>query len=529
MADIIKSYLVSLSAGVDKASFDKFQSALGGAEKSVQSSMGSIVGNLLKFEVAGISAFATVGFGIIGYIDKLAMADAAMRRNAQMNMMSIQQYRGLQNTLSALDLDLNNIWRWTPEDFRRFHDMSDHMAQLETMLGGNKYEDQMMQMRRIHDQITMLEYDAQYFGMRLMSDLLGKMGFGNDGLLNQLERLNQFVMLNMPQWSDELSTDIIPVLKQFWAILSSLGPIALVARDEFTRLVGAISGDDKLQQKTLGWRDFAQALEDVAHGFAHVLVFMEQFEASEGKDIEGLIHFGTAAKLFATGHFSDAKKEMNLGFAAENESAASAPTWASSGTTLDSYMKGNAPTPTSVLGGYLDSHDMAYRAALEVSKRTGISAPLIYGQMAFETNGFSHMAGRNNFSGLGRMINNKFKANDYASLEDYEAAYAKDLLDPRYLMQGIRSARTGEDFTRALTYPGHTYYDTTVPNAASAYAGGINRYAKEFSSSIGTINIYSSPNLTPEQHSAVVTKAVNSALDSHYREMITVTNGAYAQ
>jgi hypothetical protein len=76
--------------------------------------------------------------------------------------------------------------------------MSDHMAQLETMLGGNKYEDQMMQMRRIHDQITMLEYDAQYFGMRLMSDLLGKMGFGNDGLLNQLERLNQFVMLNMP-------------------------------------------------------------------------------------------------------------------------------------------------------------------------------------------------------------------------------------------------------------------------------------------------------------------------------------------
>ena len=42
MADVIKSYLVSLSATVDKQSFDKFAGAMLGAEKIVASSVGGI-------------------------------------------------------------------------------------------------------------------------------------------------------------------------------------------------------------------------------------------------------------------------------------------------------------------------------------------------------------------------------------------------------------------------------------------------------------------------------------------------------
>ena len=145
-SDTIKSYLVSLSANVDQASFAKFANILTGTEKTVASTVGGIAGDFLKFQVAATTAFATVGFGIVAYIDKLGQADLKTKLLATQNMMGVQQYRAVTTALDTLGVTLNDVFFGTKELQNRFHTLIDDQKQLALMLGPN-YEDQMRQIR----------------------------------------------------------------------------------------------------------------------------------------------------------------------------------------------------------------------------------------------------------------------------------------------------------------------------------------------------------------------------------------------
>ena len=88
------------------------------------------------------------------------------------------------------------------------------------------------------------------------------------------------------------------------------------------------------------------------------------------------------------------------------------------------------------------------------------------------------------------------------------------------------SSGIGAEFARALSTPSGTYYGS---DSQDAYGAGVDRYARQYTASIGTINVYSSPNLTPEQHASTVQQAVRAALNQHVQQGIIETNGAYAQ
>jgi len=519
VADIIKSYMVSLTAGVDKASFDKFQSILGGADKAVASTMGSMAGNMLKFEIAGVSAFAAVGFGLIGYIDKLAMADAAMRRTAQQNMMGVGQYRALQSTLNALGMTMDDVFRGTPEDRRRFHDMYDHMAKLNTMLGPG-YEDKMMQVRQVIDQMSMLESDAEYFGMKFAGDILSKLGFGEDGILPQLQRLNQFVLTNMPQWSDELSTDVIPILKDFWGIMRDLGSMAAVAANAFANLEGTLTGNSALEGKTTSFHQFATAVGAAVHQLAELLNIMLGLE-KVGVNLVGA-GVSEAMSMFHTGAGSgyggvrasqeSGRARSQLGDAWD----AARGLWSvmegnssydGGGRTSPGTSGGSAGTPADLIARIISAESGGKQS--EVSRAGAIGLMQLMPKTAAGL-GVNPYDPAQNVAGGTALIGRLMKK--YGNTDLALAAYN----------WGEGNLDTYRNTGHWLTRSGKTSY--SVPQETRDYVRKVTGDSLVVNVTVGTVH-----NSTPDQVAQAARQGAQQALDQHYRQQITETNGAYAQ
>jgi hypothetical protein len=347
--DVIKSYLVSLSAESDMASFTKLDGVLKTTETTVKKHVGGMVGDLLGFQVAATGVFAAVGFSIIGYIDHLAMLDQKQKLGAIQNMMSVQQYRAVSGALDVMGVSLDEVFHGTKQMQDQFGVLMNDSKQMDALLGKD-YEQQMMEVRNVIFQFDRLELKAQRFGMMFASDLLKKLGFGDDGIGKQLERLNAWVLEKMPQWSDELSTDIIPVLHDFWEVLSGLGSLFWSVASDFVRLTGILTGDDSLSQKEVSFDSFAKTVAHVADEIARLIGLLHDTEQF-GAHTLGAILFGVK-DLKGTLHGETGEQQTANADAAHSELTKA---W--------HYLYGDATedkpsTPTSTLSGFLDSQGM---------------------------------------------------------------------------------------------------------------------------------------------------------------------------
>ncbi len=532
MAEVIKSYLVSLSSSVDKASFDKFASTMKGAEQQVQSHIGGIVGNFLKFQVAGTTAFASVGFGLVAYIDKLAQADLKTQLLATQNMMSIQQYRSVSTALDVLGVSLNDVFFGTKELQERFHILIDDQKQLAGMLGPG-YEKQQQQVRDVLFQLQRLEVKGQYFGMKLASDLLEKLGFGDGGIVLKLERLNDFVLTNMPRWSDEIVNHLVPALGEIWDILKKTGGVLIDASVDFDNFVGALSGDDSINTKTASFESFARSIEHVVFWLGEAIKLMLGLEQVGVHSVGAIWDLGKAF-LEMPGKFGTGSKERmmaDLNAAADQAVGAARGFEQIGSVVLPGSMGGDAfpskgvvdPGVAGLMSFIRGSRSQnAQQIARDVSGMTGIPANLIYGQMGNETGGFKTFSGVNNYAGIKDPATDTFRS--FQSIMDFEKAYADTLNSNRYVQNGIRSAVTADQFARSLQTPSGTYYGN---GSESDYARNVDMYSKQFGVTIGSITVNSSPNLTPEQHAMAIKKGVSEAINAYSRAQSLAFNGAY--
>jgi len=528
--NILDSYLVALGFSVDQPQLLKFKSSLVAAEGFVTSSTGGIVADFLKFEAAGIGAFAAVGFGAIGFIEKLAMTDQQMRLFGMRSFMTTQQARAVQTSLDVLGASLDDV-AWDKELHGRFMTLIDDQKQLSAMLGP-QYEKQMMDVRDVWFQLQRLEVKGEYFGMKFAGDLLKKLGFGDGDILNSLMKLNDFVLKNMPQWSDELSNDFLPVLHDFWDIMKGIKAVGEEAALEFTNLVGVFSGDDSIEGATFDFHKFSKALGIVAHFLAVIVEDMlkvERIAVRFAPVIAGIVGGGAAGTgIGAMAGIEGGPLGMLAGGAA--------------GGTIGSivggigglavmgaeesgrYGAGGGSSASS--GGSLA--EQARLAAKKISERTGIPADLIFGQMAFETGGFSNrQAGQNNLSGIKYPGTDTFRKFD--SIDDFADTYAKVLTSSRYVKNGVLDAKNGQQFAHALKTPTGTYYGT---DSESGYAGGVERYRQAYDRqaqiSIGSIPItITNPGATHEQIQVAVTKGVRDGLGQQTQTNMTNVAGIY--
>jgi hypothetical protein len=523
MADVIKSYLVSLSAGVDKASFDKFASAMQGAEKTVAGSVGGIVGNFLKFQVAGTTAFASVGFGLIAYIDKLAQADLKTTLLAQQNMMSVQQYRAVSTALDTLGVTLDDVFFGTKEVQERFHTLIEDQKQLAAVLGPG-YEKQQQMVRDVTFQLQRLEVKGEYFGMAFVSQLLEKLGFGKGGIVIELEHLNDYVLNNLPKWADVFSTDVIPYLSQLWDLLKVLGNDAIGLEHNFIHMIGAISGNTDLENSTGSFKDFAESIGIAAHEFGVLLQLMAKVETIIPPLIDMMLHMVVGAAELSSGHPIKAKSEFDQAHDIGEGSLADA-------------AKG--------VKDFMASNPWAYNQPEQIAdlKRavSGYSMPLGSG-MPTDPNFMRLVYGIALTESGDRQTDASGKTIMGPPNPSGELAVGRmQLLPSTAKMLGVDPYDAGQNLLGGEKYLAQLLYrhGGNVGDALADYGGAsggqysakgqdyIRKVESAGGISIGTIIVNSSPSLTPEQHAAAIKKGVREGFDQHVQQQMAELNGAY--
>jgi hypothetical protein len=510
-SDTIKSYLVSLSTNVDQASFAKFASVLAGTEKTVASAVGGIAGNFLKFQVAATTAFATVGFGIVAYIDKLGQADLKTKLLATQNMMGVQQYRAVTTALDTLGVTLNDVFFGTKELQDRFHTLIDDQKQLALMLGPN-YEDQMRQIRDVTFQLQRLEVKGQYFGMKFASDLLEKLGFGNGGIAKQLERLNDFVLANMPRWSDEITNDLVPALNQMWDILKKTGNLFVDLSVDFDDFVGTLSGDDSIDRKTASFESFAKSVEHVVFWIGEALKLMVGLEQvgvhsiASIWDLGKFIMPGVSNKDAIQGLKDSADEAVKAAHGFENIGAAVLPgEWGG-----DKFEAPNAQMNRFVQGQGYDFQKLV-RGIAQVES----------GGQQYDRNG-NVKIGPDNPSGeraVGMMqllpsTARRLGVNPYDPSQNLEGGsrYLAQLLQRH---QGnVEAALADYGGAKSQYSPQGQDYIRKVESAAGIQVGSI------------IVNVPSSA-MTPNQTAQAVKQGVDDGLTAHTRRLILAHSGAY--
>jgi hypothetical protein len=492
MADVIKSYLISLSASTDKASFDKFTQAMTGAEKTVASSVGGILSKFLAFEVAGIAAFASVGFGIIGYLDKLAMLDRKQQILAMQNMMSVQQYRSLSMALDTMGVSIEDVIWGTNEMKEQFHGLIQDQKQLAAMVGPN-YEDSMKQIRGVIYEFQRLELKAKWFGMKFAEDLLGKVGFGGGGIELQLERLNDFVMKNMPHWSDVLSTDVIPYFTDLWNLMKELKLVAGEFEVGFVHLMGAMSGDDALKNSKGSFEDLSKSIGMAAHEFGVILEILPKIATILIPLMEESVDALTGVSEFMSGHPFKAKEDFDRA--------------RSHGDEVTKQMVG--------LKDWFASNPFSYAPSANSDLLSQISGSspdfikLVHGVAMAES-------GDRQYDSSGKVI----LGPPIAGTTD-RAIGRMQLMPSTAKMLGVDPYDTGQNIEGGEKYllqllqkHGGNVWDTLAEYGGfrtSSPSNYVHRVEQAGGLTIGSITINSAPNLTPEQHKQVIV----SALDQH--------------
>jgi hypothetical protein len=504
--DVIKSYLVSLGFDYDQPGLVKFEGAMKTAEHAVTSSVGGILGDFLKFQVGATGALAAVGFGVVGFIDKLAMSDQQMRLFALRSFMTLGQARSVQMALSTLGASIEDV-AWDKELHARFEILIADQQKLSAMLGP-QYEKQMRDVRDVQFQFQRLELKGEYFGMKFASDVLKKLGIGDGNLLTSLEKLNDFVLKNMPQWSEELSNDIVPVLKDLWEIMKGLGHLAGDLALEFTNVIGVLSGDDSIQGATFDFHKFATAVEKVAHWMA-VLV-------------EWMIKAETIAVRFAP---------VIGGIVA--------------GGALGSVIPGVGTAVGAIAGGVAGAGVMgaeeAHRyattggavAALEQGAKDGIISPAMIKAVAYieSRNRQTDKNGNIIRSPVGALGEMQLMPATARGLGVNPYDEADNIRGGTMLLERLQKKYGNYDNTLAAYNWGEGNVDKALKNHRQ-FPAEVQKYARDVEAragiTVGSIQVnVTQPNASPQQIAAAVQSGVKSGIDAHQQSQMIELGGAY--
>ena len=514
MADVIKSYLISLSGSVDKASFDKFASALAGSEKMVASSVGAMAGSMLKFQVAGTTAFASVGFGIVAYIDKLGRADLMMKQHAMQNMMSVQQYRAMTMALDTMGVSLEDVFNGTAQMKSYFAELINDQVKINAMLGPD-YEQKMQDIQDVHHQIDRLKLKGEYFGMKFASDLLEKLGFGQGGILLQLERLNDFVLANMPRWSKEIVDNLVPALEQTYDILKKTGRMFLDLSVDFNNFIGTLSGDDSINKKSADFESFARSVSHVVFWAGEAIKMMI------GLEKVGIHSIGSVFDLLKAGWKFEINGDTSGAWKALNDAADQAV-----GAVHGFAQIGAAILPGSFYGDKLGSPS---GGALQSEMRVN-TPPSIYQNMDFQrlVMGVAQIeSGGKQTDASGKTIINPKSG----------AIGMMQLMPSTAKMLGVDPYNAAQNFVGGEKYLAQLLlkHGGNVHDTLAEYGGFrtqspddyVRKVEQAGGITIGTIVIQSAPSMTPEQHTRAIKTGVSDALKMHMSHQILATNGAY--
>lgn len=476
----LKSYLVSLGFDANMSQFSKFESVLKDAKSLVKKSTVDMGLDLLKWQTAVAGVFFTVSGAIVGTIGKVAMADQEFRLFGQRMLLNTAQARSLKISLDALGQPIEAI-AFDPELHSRYAQLQKDQALLAGGLGGD-FEGTMRQIRDVMFEFTRLEVEFKYFTFSVAKNIFQALGGGD--FVQSLHGLNDFIIQNIPRWSQQFTKYLVPVLKDTWHIFVDIAKILI-------RLEPLIEG----VLKVIGWvLDKSIALFDL-------------FAKNPGL-------FGGAALGAKIG-----------GFAGPEGALAGGAVGGLAGLAYDSFTGGAKDAGSGVSGaGSGNMTDQARALAGQVGANLGVDPSIIFAQWAHETGNFTNRGAKslNNLAGIEKSDGSYRSFGSLQSFGDYYTS----LIKRKY--SGALGATSTDDYATALKRGGYfadslSNYEHGMRSFQGAYGGG------GASSSVTVGDIYvTNPNASPEQ----IKNAVKSAIEEHVslqtKRSLAQTRTAYA-
>lgn len=433
---ILNEYLVRLGFDPDRVGYARFTSALRDVESQVGNRYWGMIKKVGEFEAATLGAFAAVGVGALGFMDRVAMSDQSYRLFALHMYTSLPVARELKVALDALGQPLENVM-WDPELAERFHQLVKDQQILAEQLGPN-FERNMLAIRDARFEVTRFGVELKYLGMNVVNDLFKAFGKGGDDLEANLKHLNDWFIANIPFFAYWITTNLKPALleirdvfKTIWDELKNVNLNTVMA--DINKLVKAL----------------AQASEIMTHLVAAAIDLGEgKFKAAESE-------LGSAKGLLTP----------------------------ASGTAIGAIAGGAiAGIPGAMVGGTIGHYagvikqdfnaseaDRAHQWAHYVAQKLGVPEDVIFSQWAYETGGFSHLAAANNLAGIKIPGTNQFQ--QFLSLKDFSDRYIAILKSQRYLGSASVTPQSIQDFAAMLEKGG--YAPDRTP---SQYAAGMAHY-----------------------------------------------------
>ncbi|HLH04945.1 MAG TPA: lytic transglycosylase domain-containing protein [Bryobacteraceae bacterium] len=302
--NVLRSYLVSLGFQVNQPQLNQFNTALKQAASLVEGHTGLIAGHMLKWQAAITGAFAAVSTAVLGLADHVAMADQEYRLFALHMFTSQDTARKLTIATDALGVSLEEMI-WDPELRARAVEQFELIDRLQQQLGPD-FEDRMRRIRDFRGELGKLGTEMKFLSMQFVSALFEKFGTTIDDVYARLQQFGAWLAEHIPDIADTVASELVPVLKDTWLIVKSLGEMFGIAAQAFVNLVAEFSGDDSIRGTELSFHSLAGALEHVVHWaaeFAQAMTLVEKI----------VLHLVSAISYALFGHFSKAFGELKAG------------------------------------------------------------------------------------------------------------------------------------------------------------------------------------------------------------------------
>jgi hypothetical protein len=454
--NVISEYLVKLGFTRDTIAYNQFLGSLREVESQVNNRYLNMAKKAAEFQFATLGAFAAIGAGTLGFMDRVAQADQNYRLFALRMYTSLPVARELKVALDALGQPLENVM-FDPELAERFHQLVKDQQVMAEQLGPN-FEANMRSIRDARFEVTRFGVELKYLGMNVVNDLFKAFGKGGDDLMANLRHFNAWFIANIPFFS-------------YW-ITSKLKPMLLDIRDVFKTIWDEIKNID-LNKVAADVQTLIKALSQVS---------------------EMMVHLVGAAIDLGEGRFKDALGELKKAASDVNLTGPAIRAAVKTGVIAQTVQSAKETIST-----HEPIAEKAQAAAREVSARTGIPANIIYQQWAYETAGFSSdLANKqNNLGGLKIPGTNDFQS--FSSLGDFSR---RDIavLQAYIKRHGGIAPQTIQEFAQMLE-GGKIKY--APDRTAGQYAAGMAHY--------GDINvtINAGPNAKPYDIAQEVKKVLS--------------------
>lgn len=210
MAETFREYLVKLGWKADKDSYRKSLDTLKDFSDSTDSKTKSIKASYSTMAIQITKSLLELTNSIVEITKKTAYADLSVERFAQRMWTSEKSARAFTTALNSLEQTYDDIFYMTQEEFLNFQELRNLGLSLEAP---QSLQDRLYEVRQIYQETNKLKVIFEYLNQWTQWSFLEKNKTRLAEIKNELQKINELIIENIPVISEKLSSVLTAVFR----------------------------------------------------------------------------------------------------------------------------------------------------------------------------------------------------------------------------------------------------------------------------------------------------------------------------